>query len=339
MGLGSPEPRHGYFDFARWDPCAVNAFPAGRSAFGVAGMLANGWEWTSSQFAPFAGFEPFPFYAGYSANFFDGPASRNERRLAAHRPEHVAKLLSELVSTPLPVRLCRIPLREQLISRPGGEYANPSDGGKSGEPVRGGHQCRSPESAAEGASSKYLYDTLGSKLFEVISELPEYGLTRADERLLRAHAHEIAQRIPRDVMVCELGSGSGRKTRWILEALSRRRRLDYFPVEISAAALAVCRRELSDIESVGIVGLEREYLDGLLEVAARRRDGQHLLVLFLGSTDWKLQPSRGRKLPARDSHDPATWRFAPPGYRPRKADTPAHRCLPGRSGRHLALSI
>ena len=105
--------------------------------------------------------------------------------------------------------------------------------------------------------SKYLYDTLGSRLFEVISELPEYGLTRADERLLRAHAHDIAQRIPRDVMVCELGSGSGRKTRWILEALSRRRRLDYFPVEISATALAVCRRELSDIESVGIVGLER----------------------------------------------------------------------------------
>jgi iron(II)-dependent oxidoreductase len=35
-------------------------------------MLANGWEWTSSQFAPFAGFEPFRFYPGYSANFFDG---------------------------------------------------------------------------------------------------------------------------------------------------------------------------------------------------------------------------------------------------------------------------
>jgi len=138
--------------------------------------------------------------------------------------------------------------------------------------------------------SKYLYDTLGSKLFEVISELPEYGLTRADERLLRAYAHEIMHHIPRDVMVCELGSGSGRKTRWILETLSRRRRLDYFPIEISATALAVCRRELSDIESVGIVGLEREYLDGLLEVAARRRDGQHILVLFLGSTIGNFSP-------------------------------------------------
>jgi dimethylhistidine N-methyltransferase len=132
--------------------------------------------------------------------------------------------------------------------------------------------------------SKYLYDTLGSKLFDVIVELPEYGLTRADERLLRCHANEIVRRIPGDVILCELGSGSGKKTRWILEALSRRRHTSYFPIEISHSALAVCERELADIDSVGIVGLEREYLDGLLEVAARRRDGQRILVLFLGST-------------------------------------------------------
>jgi L-histidine Nalpha-methyltransferase len=132
--------------------------------------------------------------------------------------------------------------------------------------------------------SKYLYDTLGSKLFEVIVELPEYGLTRADERLLQKHADEIVRRIPGDVILCELGSGSGKKTRRILEGLSRRRHTQYFPIEISPSALAECRRELADIPSVGIVGLEREYLDGLLEVAARRREGQRILVLFLGST-------------------------------------------------------
>jgi L-histidine N-alpha-methyltransferase len=71
--------------------------------------------------------------------------------------------------------------------------------------------------------SKYLYDTIGSKLFEVIAELPEYGVTRADERLIRGHATEIVERIDGDVLLCELGSGSGTKTRWILEALSRRR--------------------------------------------------------------------------------------------------------------------
>ena len=132
--------------------------------------------------------------------------------------------------------------------------------------------------------SKYLYDALGSKLFEVICELPEYGLTRADERLLRRHAAEIAARVSGDVLVCELGSGSGRKTRWILEAMANRGQIGYFPIEISPAALADCRRELADIESVGIVGLEREYRDGLREVAARRTAGQRLLVLFLGST-------------------------------------------------------
>src|SRR5262249_31438442 len=132
--------------------------------------------------------------------------------------------------------------------------------------------------------SKYLYDAVGSKLFEVISDLPEYGATRADERLLHGYANEIVERIPGEVLLCELGSGSGRKTRWILQALSRRRPTYYFPIEISATALAVCQRELSDIDQVGIVGLEREYLDGLLEVAARRREGQRILVLFLGST-------------------------------------------------------
>ena len=67
-----PAPQHGYFDFARWDPAPVNAFPCGRSAFGLEGLAANGWEWTASPFAPFRGFEAHPSYPGYSADFFDG---------------------------------------------------------------------------------------------------------------------------------------------------------------------------------------------------------------------------------------------------------------------------
>jgi L-histidine N-alpha-methyltransferase len=132
--------------------------------------------------------------------------------------------------------------------------------------------------------SKYLYDDVGSALFEVISHLPEYGLTRADERLLRRHGHDIVERLATPVSVAELGSGSGRKTRHILEALCRRQRTAYYPIEISPSALAMCERELSDIESISILGFEREYLDGLLEVAAHRKTGQHFLVLFLGST-------------------------------------------------------
>jgi L-histidine N-alpha-methyltransferase len=132
--------------------------------------------------------------------------------------------------------------------------------------------------------SKYLYDDVGSALFEVISHLPEYGLTRADERLLQRHANEIVERLDAPVAVAELGSGSGKKTRWILEALSRRGRTFYYPVEISRSALAMCERELSDIDAISIVGFEREYLDGLLEAAAHRQSGQHFFVLFLGST-------------------------------------------------------
>jgi L-histidine Nalpha-methyltransferase len=132
--------------------------------------------------------------------------------------------------------------------------------------------------------SKYLYDDVGSALFEVISHLPEYGLTRADERLLQRHANEIVERLDAPVAVAELGSGSGKKTRWILEALSRWQRTFYYPVEISRSALAMCERELSDIDSISIVGFEREYLDGLLEVAAHRQRNQRLFVLFLGST-------------------------------------------------------
>jgi L-histidine Nalpha-methyltransferase len=132
--------------------------------------------------------------------------------------------------------------------------------------------------------SKYLYDTVGSALFEVIGALPEYGATRADERLLRKHSREIVCRLSSPVLVAELGSGSGKKTRPILEALSRSQRTSYFPIEISATALTMCRRELGDMDAVSIVGFEREYLDGLLEVAARRKQGQHILVLFLGST-------------------------------------------------------
>src|ERR1700676_245534 len=132
--------------------------------------------------------------------------------------------------------------------------------------------------------SKYLYDDVGSALFEVICHLPEYGLTRADERLLQRHSYDIVERLARPIAVAELGSGSGRKTRQILEGLSRRQLTRYYPIEISRAALLMCERELSDIDSVSILGFEREYLDGLLEVAAQRSTGQHLLVLFLGST-------------------------------------------------------
>ncbi|HEX4784196.1 MAG TPA: SUMF1/EgtB/PvdO family nonheme iron enzyme [Candidatus Sulfotelmatobacter sp.] len=71
-GNTEPDLSFGNFDFSHWNPTAVNAFPEAASAFGVHDLLGNGWEWTSSVFGAFPGFEAFPFYPGYSANFFDG---------------------------------------------------------------------------------------------------------------------------------------------------------------------------------------------------------------------------------------------------------------------------
>ncbi|WP_144161669.1 SUMF1/EgtB/PvdO family nonheme iron enzyme [Paraburkholderia sp. BCC1885] len=69
---GAPHAASGNFDFRQWDPQAVDAHPDNVSAFGVEGQFGNGWEWTCTLFDALPGFEPFPFYLGYSANFFDG---------------------------------------------------------------------------------------------------------------------------------------------------------------------------------------------------------------------------------------------------------------------------
>ena len=143
--------------------------------------------------------------------------------------------------------------------------------------------------------SKYLYDEVGSALFEVICLLPEYGLSRAGARLLKRHADEMIDRLPSPVTVAELGSGSGTKTRWILEALSRRQPVTYYPIDISRTALSRCWQELGRIDSVSVVGFERAYLDGLLDVASRRNAGERLLVLFLGSTIGNFDRPAGEK--------------------------------------------
>jgi formylglycine-generating enzyme required for sulfatase activity len=72
-GEDAPHPAlHGNFDFWRYDPEPVDAHPAGASAWGIADLIGNGWEWTSTLFAPLPGFVPMASYPQYSADFFDG---------------------------------------------------------------------------------------------------------------------------------------------------------------------------------------------------------------------------------------------------------------------------
>ena len=149
--------------------------------------------------------------------------------------------------------------------------------------------------------AQYFYDDIGSALFEVITLLPEYGLTRADQRLLRTHAGEIVGMLGAVPLLAELGSGSGKKTRYLLEAVLRmeaetggRGPVIYSPVDVSAAALAGCRASLESLANVEIRELRRSYLDGLREVVAQRASSPHprqpMLLLFLGSTIGNFAP-------------------------------------------------
>ena len=131
-------------------------------------------------------------------------------------------------------------------------------------------------------SPQYFYDEVGAALFEAITRLPEYGLTRADERLLRVHADEIVARFPSPVVIAELGSGNGKKTRWLIEAVAGRHPVDYYPIDVSRPALEECARALGRLARV--TPLEAPYAAGVAEVARRRAAGEHLVVLFLGST-------------------------------------------------------
>jgi len=129
---------------------------------------------------------------------------------------------------------------------------------------------------------QYFYDEVGSALFEAITVLPEYGLTRADARLVRRLAPELAGYFDGQPIVAELGSGSGSKTRWILESLVRFGPLTYCPIDVSATALDHCAQEMAPFGE--IVPIEDSYLSGLRRAVCHRRPGQALLVLFLGST-------------------------------------------------------
>jgi L-histidine N-alpha-methyltransferase len=129
--------------------------------------------------------------------------------------------------------------------------------------------------------SKYFYDDRGSAIFDEICDLPEYYLTRTELALLERTSAEIA-RITRPAEVLELGSGTARKTRTLLDAVvDERGELVYVPVDISSFALEAAAETLeSELPAVRVEGVQCDYTENLDAV----RPGRDCLTLFLGST-------------------------------------------------------
>ena len=132
--------------------------------------------------------------------------------------------------------------------------------------------------------ASWLYDEVGSALFEVITVLPEYGLTRADGQLLARASTEIVRDAGHPGIVVELGSGSGMKTRHILASAARLRPVEYRPIDISSAALETCAKALGGMPQVRIEPIEGSYIEGIRTAMRTRPSGQRALLLFLGST-------------------------------------------------------
>ena len=144
--------------------------------------------------------------------------------------------------------------------------------------------------------AKYFYDDLGTKLFEAITLLPEYGLTRADCRVLERCSTEVARRAGCSSIVAELGSGTGGKTSRILSKLAGPG-LAYYPIDVSREALDACSRELS--EYARVEPIQAEYLEGLRELSRRRPAGARLLLLFSGSSIGNFEPRERREFLCR----------------------------------------
>ena len=133
--------------------------------------------------------------------------------------------------------------------------------------------------------SKYLYDALGSSLFEAICRLPWYRITRAENRLLVAHAGEIVAALDAEpATIVELGCGSGEKLAVLAEALQRSGgSARVHIIDISSQALEQTEQRLTRLQHVSVVGHQSTYEVGLRRAARARQGRGSMLVLLLGS--------------------------------------------------------
>jgi dimethylhistidine N-methyltransferase len=141
-------------------------------------------------------------------------------------------------------------------------------------------------------SCTWLYDELGSRLFEEICALPEYYLTRAEREILIAHVRELALDCSSEIALIELGSGSSSKTQLLIDALlARQARLLYLPIDVSRTMLLEsCRALGADRPGLEARPIVDEYRRGL-ERAWQSALARPKLLLWLGSSIGNLPPA------------------------------------------------
>ncbi len=130
----------------------------------------------------------------------------------------------------------------------------------------------------------WFYDALGSRIFDAICALPWYTITRAEGRLLAAHADAMAAALPAETLLIELGPGNGEKSALLARALTDRHgTVDVGLVDISAGALEVAAARIQEIAGAVPIPFEGRFEAGLDELVARRAGARPVTVLFLGS--------------------------------------------------------
>jgi L-histidine N-alpha-methyltransferase len=151
-------------------------------------------------------------------------------------------------------------------------------------------------SAPKRLSSKYFYDDLGSALFDAITQLPEYYLTRAETGILRECGWEMVRALGNPIEFVELGSGSAVKTRILIqEALRVQRALRYSPIDISGEALRTSAQALVDaFPGLAVSAYAADYFS-ILETDALRRPGR-VMAMLMGSNIGNYEPEEGRRL-------------------------------------------
>ena len=158
---------------------------------------------------------------------------------------------------------------------------------RAAEAVRTGLKC-----AQKWLPPWLFYDAAGSRLFERITELPEYYLTRTERGILAAHADEMTAAAANGgrLRVTELGAGSAEKTRLLLRAAAERQgQLVYEPIDVSASALDEARERIErEIEGVCVAPRVADYTDGLELDAAEA--GERRLVVYIGSSIGNFEP-------------------------------------------------